>query len=182
MANRLSKITTRTGDAGSTGLAGQARVAKTSPRIAAIGDVDELNAVIGVWRGQGLPDDIDRLLASISQQLFNLGGELSMPGEVLLHDDALIEVETATNDANASLPPLREFILPGGPAPVAWSHMARTVCRRAERSLWQLAESEELRDLAPRYLNRLSDLFFVLGRFLAAHLAAEEVSWNHERR
>lgn len=148
----------------------------------AIGDVDELNAVIGVWRAQGLPDDIDKLLASISQQLFNLGGELSMPGEEFLSSEALLEVENAADEFNATLPPLKEFILPGGPAPVAWSHMARTVCRRAERTLWLLQENEELRELAPRYLNRLSDLFFVLGRVLAARLSADEVSWNHERR
>ncbi len=182
MGNRLSKITTRTGDAGTTGLAGTERVSKTDARICAIGDVDELNAVIGVWRTQSLPEAIDTLLADVSQQLFNLGGELAMPGETLLSDEALLQLETAAEAANALLPPLREFILPGGPPAVAWAHMARTVCRRAERSVWMLAEKEELRPLPAQYLNRLSDLCFVLGRSLAAASATTEVSWNHERR
>lgn len=181
MGNRLSKITTRTGDTGTTGLAGTARVSKTDVRIASIGDVDELNAVIGVWRTQSLPTAMDELLADISQQLFNLGGELAMPGETLLTEAALAQVESAAITANAQLPPLREFILPGGPPSVAWAHMARTVCRRAERTVWSLAQNEELRPLPAQYLNRLSDLFFVLGRQLAAAADSTEVSWQHDR-
>ncbi len=181
MGNRLSKITTRTGDAGTTGLAGSERVAKTDARIHAIGEVDELNAVIGVWRTHPLPEPIAALLTDISQQLFNLGGELAMPGEMLLADDALVQIETATTTENAKLPPLKEFILPGGPPAVAWAHMARTVCRRAERTLWTLSSRDNLRPLPAQYLNRLSDLFFVLGRSLAASSQTAEVSWQHER-
>lgn len=182
MGNRLSKITTRTGDAGTTGLAGTARVKKTSARICSIGDIDELNAVIGVWRTHPLPPTTDALLADISQQLFNLGGELAMPGETLLQEAALEQIEAAAEAENAKLPPLREFILPGGPPAIAWAHMARTVCRRAERTLWGLAAEETLRPLPAQYLNRLSDLFFVLGRSLAASSDTAEVSWQHERR
>ncbi len=182
MGNRLSKITTRTGDAGQTGLAGDTRLPKTAPRIEAIGEVDELNAVIGLWRSAGLPEAADTLLADISQQLFNLGGELAMPGETLLAEAALAELEAASAAINATLPPLREFILPGGPPPVAWAHLARTVCRRAERRLWALAEAEGLRALPAQYLNRLSDLCFVLGRELAQQGGAAETSWQHARR
>ena len=182
MGNRLSKITTRTGDAGTTGLAGSGRVPKTHPRIQAIGEVDELNAVIGLWRGSALPAAVDELLGEISQQLFNLGGELAMPGEALLAEAAITALEEAIDAYNASLPPLKEFVLPGGPPPVAWAHLARTVCRRAERGLWALHERESLRPLPMQYLNRLSDLCFVLGRVLAQEAGAAEVSWNHARR
>ena len=184
MGNRLSKITTRTGDDGTTGLAGAERVPKTSARIAAIGDVDELNAVIGVWRSVGLTKGIDASLESISQQLFNLGGELAMPGEALLDRSAVTSLDKEIERWNAELPPLREFILPGGPPPVAWAHMARTVCRRAERQIWQLAEDESVERLRPepsQYLNRLSDLFFVLGRHIATSLECTEKQWEHER-
>lgn len=184
MGHRLSKITTRTGDDGTTGLVGSTRVPKTSRRIAAIGDVDELNAVIGVWRTHVEAADADTLLAEVSQQLFNIGGELAMPGESLLSETAVEALEAATTAINATLPPLREFILPGGPPDVAWAHMARTVCRRAERSLWALAEDEDAatRPLLARYLNRLSDCCFVLGRQLAALHHSTEVSWSHARR
>lgn len=183
MGNRLSKIVTRAGDDGSTGLAGAERVPKTSARIAAIGDVDELNAVVGIWRSTGLSSAIDSILEAVCQQLFNLGGELAMPGEALLADTAMAELEAHIDALNAELPPLREFILPGGPPPVAWAHLARTVCRRAERQLWHLAEADTtLRPEPARYLNRLSDLFFVMGRHIAATLSTPETPWEHQRR
>lgn len=181
MGHRLSKITTRTGDAGQTGLATGERIHKTHPRVIAMGEVDELNAVIGVWRAQVIDPRIQSFLEEVSQDLFNLGGELAMPGEELLSLAALEKLDAAIAEWNATLPPLKEFILPGGPPPVAWAHMARTVCRRAERSLWQLDHTEVLRSTPAQYLNRLSDVCFVLGRVLAATTGATETPWAHQQ-
>lgn len=182
MGHRLSKLTTRTGDAGETGIAGQQRYAKTHPRIVAIGEVDELNACIGLLRERALPADIDTILAEVQQSLFNLGGELAMPEATLLTAEAVTELETITERFNAALPPLEEFILPGGPGGAATAHLARTVCRRAERSLWAAHAQEALSPFLPQYLNRLSDLLFVFCRVLARAADGEETPWRHERR
>jgi cob(I)alamin adenosyltransferase len=178
MANRLTRITTRTGDDGTTGLAGGERVDKDHPRIEAIGSVDELNSAIGLLRAIGPGDEIDALLEQIQHRLFDLGGELSMPGAQLISDERVIALEEATENLNTSLPPLRDFILPGGTEPAARCHLARSVCRRAERVLWRLSRDEQANPAGHRYLNRLSDLLFVMARVLARSEGASEVIWR----
>ncbi len=177
MGNRLSKITTRTGDAGETGIAGNRRLPKTHPRIAAIGDVDELNSSVGVLRASPGSGELDPLLARIQNELFNLGGELAMPDLALVTAEQVSELERAIETRNAELPPLRDFVLPGG-NPAAAAHMCRTICRRAERSLWAVHEAETLRAELPQYLNRLSDLMFVLARGLARSSSDTETQWS----
>lgn len=166
MANRLSKIVTRTGDDGSTGLASGSRVSKGSARIAALGDVDELNSAIGVLLAENLPAEIRDALSGVQHDLFDLGGELSLPGHALITEAHLTRIEQQVTGFNASLPPLKEFILPGGTRPAALAHVARTVCRRAERAVVTLHETEPLSPLTMQYLNRLSDLLFILSRAL----------------
>ena len=178
MGNRLSKLTTKTGDAGETGIAGNRRLPKHHPRIAAIGDVDELNCCVGMLRCQPLPADMDRCLERIQQELFNLGGELAMPEMELLSEAQVAALEAETEQFNAELPPLKEFVLPGGNPATAAAHMARAVCRRAERGVWAAHAQETLRTDLARYLNRLSDLLFVFCRLLARSDAGEEVMWN----
>ena len=182
MGNRLSKIVTRTGDAGTTGLGDGSRVAKDSARIEAIGTVDELNCTLGLLAAlPELPPDIAQLLLTIQHDLFDLGGELAVPGHSALatrHVDAL---ERAVEHHNATLPPLQEFILPGGSESAARCHLARAIARRAERRCWTLANSDDNRSLAPIYLNRLSDLLFVLSRVLARRDGGAEVQWNRGR-
>jgi cob(I)alamin adenosyltransferase len=180
MGNRLSKIVTRTGDAGETGLATGDRIAKTSPRVAALGEVDELNCCIGLLLVQPLPAVIRESLARIQHELFDLGGELSMPGSVLVTESYLARLEAAVEILNADLPPLKDFVLPGGNAPAAAAHLARAVARRAERALWSLAAIESLGPLAPQYLNRLSDLLFVCCRVLAREAGGTEVTWKKQ--
>jgi cob(I)alamin adenosyltransferase len=182
MGNRLSKIVTRTGDAGTTGLGDGSRVSKDSARIEAIGAVDELNSTIG-WFGAhiGLPAEISRLLLSIQHDLFDLGGELAVPGYSVLTEAHVDALEVAVEQFNATLPPLKEFILPGGNEVSARCHVARGVARRAERRCWTLAHAEGLRDLAPVYLNRLSDLLFVLARVLARADGGAEIPWDRKR-
>jgi len=182
MAHRLSKITTRTGDRGETGLGDGSRVAKSSPRVRALGDVDELNSAIGLLVAEQPPAEIAETLSDIQHDLFDLGGELSIPGHAMLGDAQIERLEARIEAWNAELPPLKEFILPGGIRAAAAAHLARTVCRRAERSLVELKEKEEASDAALRYLNRLSDLLFIAGRRLNRAAGRSDVQWRHERR
>jgi cob(I)alamin adenosyltransferase len=166
MGNRLTRIATRTGDDGTTGLADGSRVPKSDPRVAAMGDVDELNSQLGVLLCEPLPDDVRTLLLQIQHELFNLGGELSLPGQTLLKAEAVAALDAALERHNANLPPLAEFILPGGARSAAIAHVARTVARRAERALVALAGVDTVNAAPRQYLNRLSDLLFVLARVL----------------
>ena len=186
MANRLSQIATRTGDDGTTGLGDGQRVPKNHLRIAAMGDVDELNSHLGVLLAEPLPEDVRELLLTIQHELFNLGGELCIPGYSLLKEDALLRLDEALAQHNAQLPRLAEFILPGGTRSAALAHVARAVARRAERAVVTLASSGEAVNAAPRqYLNRLSDLLFVLARVLNRAnldgLGGDDVYWKSER-
>jgi cob(I)alamin adenosyltransferase len=181
MGHRLSKIYTRTGDEGTTGLGDGSRVAKTAPRIRAIGDIDELNSLLGVLIAQLPASDVARVLVAIQHDLFDLGGELSIPGTHLLADEAAGKLETAIDRYNETLPPLKEFILPGGSAAAAFCHLARAVCRRAERSMVDVAASEAVGEGALRFINRLSDLLFVLARVLAREEGGAEVLWDRSR-
>lgn len=182
MGNRLSKIYTRTGDDGSTGLGDGSRVGKDSVRVGAYGTVDEANSAIGLVLACELPDDVRELLTAIQHQLFDLGGELCIPGHAAIHAADVERLETHLDRWNATLPPLKEFILPGGGEAAARCHVARTVVRRAERDTVALSRVEMVRPEAVRYLNRLSDLLFVLARVLARAGGHEEVTWRHERR
>jgi len=180
LGNRLSKIYTRTGDAGTTGLADGSRVDKDSLRVDAMGDVDELNANIGAVLEQPLDDAVRDLLTDIQHALFDIGGELAIPGHTAVTSGYVDHLEQRLDGLNAQLPPLKEFILPGGgPAAIA-CHLARTVCRRAERKLVSLARAEQVNADSRRYLNRLSDLLFVLARSLARKERGE-VYWKHGR-
>lgn len=181
MGKRLTQIATRTGDDGTTGLGNNTRVSKASGRPHAMGDVDELNSHIGLLLCEELPADVRALLTDIQQQLFNLGGEISMPGFELLKDDALAQLDEALKIYNARLPRLEEFILPNGTRAAAQAHICRTVARRAERSVVALGEQEELRPAPRRYLNRLSDLMFVLARVFNLGQADAEVYWQSEK-
>ncbi|PKM05917.1 MAG: ATP:cob(I)alamin adenosyltransferase [Gammaproteobacteria bacterium HGW-Gammaproteobacteria-7] len=182
MGNRLSKIYTRTGDDGTTGLGDGSRVAKDSARVAAYGTVDEANSCIGVVLACDLPESVRALLVAVQHQLFDLGGELCIPGHAAIFDADIVRLEQALDGFNADLPALKDFILPGGGPAAAHCHVARTVCRRAERETVTLARHDAVRPQAVRYLNRLSDLLFVLARVLARHSGHGEVLWNHERR
>ena len=182
MGNRLSKIYTRTGDDGSTGLGDGSRIAKDSLRVEAYGTVDEANSCIGLLLATDVPDDIRTLLTRIQHQLFDLGGELCIPGHAAIFDADIEALEAQLDHYNAGLPPLQEFILPGGGEAAARCHVARTVVRRAERATVALARLEPLRPQPVRYLNRLSDLLFVLARVLARASGHGETLWQHERR
>jgi cob(I)alamin adenosyltransferase len=183
---RLSKITTRTGDAGETGLGDGARVPKDSARIHALGDIDELNSALGLVLAEELPEAVRAVLLEAQHDLFDLGGELSIPGHQLLREEQVARIEQALEAWNADLPALKEFILPGGSRAAAMAHLARTICRRAERSVVRLAQAEKLGGQvsveARRYLNRLSDLLFVAGRVLNRHAGRGDVQWRHQRR
>lgn len=181
MGHRLSKIYTRTGDQGTTGLGDGRRVAKTAPRIRAIGDVDELNSLLGVLVAQEPADEVARLLVAIQHDLFDLGGEMSIPGTQLLAPEATDRLEAAIDRYNETLPPLKEFILPGGSRAAAFCHLARAVCRRAERSMVEVADAEAVSEAALRFVNRLSDLLFVLARVLARRDGGAEVLWDRSR-
>jgi cob(I)alamin adenosyltransferase len=178
MGNRLSKIVTRTGDDGSTGLADGSRVAKDSPRIEALGDIDELNSVLGLLLAQDLPLSLFEPLKKIQNDLFNLGGELSMPDRTLLDEAAVARLDEQVEAFNADLPPLREFILPGGGMAASVCHLARAVCRRAERHVVALSRKEAVSPLAIQYLNRLSDLLFILCRVLMREQQQSEELWE----
>jgi cob(I)alamin adenosyltransferase len=180
VGNRLSRIYTRTGDDGTTGLGDNTRVSKASARPHALGEVDELNAHIGLLLCEPMPGEVRQLLTDIQQQLFNLGGELSVPGLALLEDAALAQLDAALTQHNAGLPRLQEFILPGGTRAASQAHVCRTVARRAERAVVALGEQQPLRPAPRRYLNRLSDLLFVLARVLNQGAGAD-VYWQSQR-
>jgi cob(I)alamin adenosyltransferase len=182
MGHRLSKITTRTGDAGETGLGDGTRVAKDSARVQALGDIDELNCVIGLVLAEEVSREVRDALDQVQHDLFDLGGELSIPGHKLLKPSRVEALEEALEAWNAGLEPLKEFILPGGTRAAAAAHLARTVCRRAERSVVALGRKDKVGDPARRYLNRLSDLLFVAGRLLNRHAGQNDVQWRHERK
>ncbi|MES9901549.1 MAG: cob(I)yrinic acid a,c-diamide adenosyltransferase [Sedimenticola sp.] len=180
MGYRLSKIYTRTGDDGTTGLGDGSRVEKESPRMEAIGCIDELNSLIGLLIAHQPGEEISKMLTEIQQHLFNLGGELAIPGHLVITEYAVSQLEQQLDSLNADLPPLREFILPGGNLPAASCHHARTVCRRTERRLTALTRlsDEEVSPGALKYINRLSDLLFVMARTLARQNGGEEVFWS----
>ncbi|MDI9334535.1 MAG: cob(I)yrinic acid a,c-diamide adenosyltransferase [Cytophagales bacterium] len=181
MGNRLSQIATRTGDDGTTGLGDGARVLKSAPRVCAMGDVDELNSHIGLLLCESLPQDVRELLIDIQHQLFNLGGELSIPGFQLLKEEAVIQLDVALAHYNEALPKLQEFILPAGNRAASQAHICRTVARRAERWVVLLGESESINAAPRHYLNRLSDLMFVLSRVLNRMNGGDDVYWKSER-
>jgi cob(I)alamin adenosyltransferase len=199
MGHRLTAISTRTGDAGTTGLGDGSRCLKSAVRIQALGEVDELNSHLGLLRSLGLPQAIDALLSQVQHDLFDLGGELSVPGMTLLKPEQVAALDEALKDYNAKLPPLAEFILPGGTQAASQTHVCRTVARRAERAVVAVSVAEIpspepgtvvgqpaplLRAELLQYLNRLSDLLFVLARTLnrAGDAASTEVYWNHQRQ
>jgi len=180
MGHRLSKIYTRTGDDGTTGLADGARVAKCDPRIEAAGSVDETNSAIGMLLAEtDVPGDIRASLVRIQHELFEIGAELTLPGYVKTAAVHVARLESELDGLNEHLPPLEEFVLPGGNRPAAVCHLARTICRRAERAAWAAAERAAVNPQALRYLNRLSDLLFVMARTLARRNGGAEVLWQH---
>ncbi len=185
MGQRLTQIATRTGDKGSTGLGDNTRVSKNSLRVHAMGDVDELNSNLGVLLCEEMPAEVRELLVQIQHQLFNLGGELSIPGFELLKPEAVLALDQALAQYNATLPALQEFILPAGSRAAALAHVCRTVTRRAERAVVALEDKEPLKDTPRQYLNRLSDLLFVLARVLNRYrtdgAVGDDVYWRSER-
>ena len=181
MANRLTQIATRTGDDGTTGLGDNRRVSKNSLRVHAMGEVDELNSHIGVLLCEDMPEPVRALLVEVQHQLFNLGGELSIPGFELLKAEAVLALDVALADHNATLPKLQEFILPAGGRAASLAHVCRTVARRAERALVALGAEEALNDTPRHYLNRLSDLMFVLARVLNRMNGGDDVYWKSQR-
>lgn len=182
MGNRLSKIATRTGDNGSTGLGDGSRVAKDSLRVHAMGDVDELNSHIGLLLCEELPPALREELISIQHDLFDLGGELCIPGYTLIADTHVARLDGLLEKYNADLPPLKDFILPAGARSAALAHVCRTICRRAERSIVSLGNSETINDNPRRYMNRLSDLMFVLSRVLNRFAGGSDVLWEKDRK
>jgi cob(I)alamin adenosyltransferase len=181
MGKRLTQIATRTGDNGTTGLGDNTRVSKDSLRVHAMGDVDELNSHIGVLLCEHMPNNVRALLVEIQHQLFNLGGELSIPGFELLKADALLALDQALEEHNGELPRLQEFILPAGNRAASQAHVCRTVARRAERAVVALGAVEAVKDTPRQYLNRLSDLMFVLARVLNRMNGGDDVYWKSER-
>jgi cob(I)alamin adenosyltransferase len=182
MGNRLSKIYTRTGDDGTTGLGDGSRTPKEAPRIEAIGAVDELNSAVGLMLAvPALPTPVTGLLLEVQHDLFDLGGELSIPGHTILRAAHISRLEQALDGFNDQLPPLQEFILPSGGPATAACHLARAIARRAERRVWTLSRTEAVASTLPQYLNRLSDLLFVLARVLVRHERGSEVLWRHDR-
>lgn len=182
MGHRLSRITTRTGDDGTTGLGDGGRVPKDHPRIVALGEVDELNSVLGLALAEPLPEAVRAPLREAQQRLFDLGGELSVPGRRILGAEDVEALDTALERLNADLPPLKEFVLPGGGRAAAACHLARAVCRRAERALVALDREEAINPEALRYLNRLSDLLFVCARAAARAAGEPETLWHPKPR
>ena len=181
MGNRLTQIATRTGDDGTTGLGDNRRVSKNSLRVHAMGEVDELNSHIGVLLCEAVPADVRELLVEVQHQLFNMGGELSIPGFELLKAEAVLALDHALADHNEALPKLQEFILPAGNRAASQAHVCRTVARRAERAVVALGAEESLNDTPRQYLNRLSDLMFVLARVLNRMDGGDDVYWKSER-
>lgn len=184
MGNRLSKIYTRTGDDGTTGLGDGRRVSKNDARVEAYGTVDELNSAVAVVLAvPGLPDAVRQCLTEVQHELFDLGGELCIPGHRIIVAEQVARLEKELDAFNEPLPPLKDFILPGGGQGAAACHLARAIARRAERRVWAAAqlEADSVNAEAPRYLNRLSDLLFVIARVLARHENGVEVLWRHAR-
>jgi cob(I)alamin adenosyltransferase len=182
MGHRLSRIYTRTGDDGTTGLGDGQRVRKDHARVEAYGTVDEANSAIGmVLAVPGLPGDVAHCLTAVQHDLFDLGGELCIPGTQSIKAERIAQLEAILDRFNEPLPALKDFILPGGGPAAAACHLARTIVRRAERRVWSLAESEKVNMEAPQYLNRLSDLLFVIARVLARHESGTEILWQHDR-
>ena len=182
MGNRLSKIYTRTGDDGTTGLGDGSRVPKDSLRVEAFGTVDELNSAIGVLLAlPDMPPGVSASLTEVQHELFDLGGELCIPGHRVITAEHVTRLEKSLDEFNDTLPPLKEFILPGGGPAAAACHLARAIARRAERRVWTLARAENVSPEVAKYLNRLSDLLFVLARVLARHERGAEVLWRHDR-
>lgn len=183
MGNRLSKIYTRTGDTGTTGLGDGSRVDKEHARIEAFGTVDEANSAVGVVLAvPGLPDAVRSCLTEVQHDLFDLGGELSIPGHSVISDAHVTRLEEQLDAFNATLPPLKEFILPGGGPAAAACHLARAITRRAERRTWALSRTGTVAPEVLRYLNRLSDLLFVVARTLARHESGTEILWQRDRK
>ena len=178
MGHRLSKIVTRSGDAGETGLGDGTRVAKDSLRIDAIGDVDELNSCIGLILTENLPHEINQCLINIQHDLFDLGAELSVPVYINITERQVHYLEELINHHNEHLPPLEEFILPGGSRAASFTHLARTICRRTERTVIKLSKNDVVSEMTRKYLNRLSDLLFVLSRTLNRHAGQNDVLWQ----
>ena len=181
MGNRLSKIYTRTGDDGTTGMGDGSRVDKDDPRIEAIGAVDELNSTIGFLLTHELPDAVHTSLTAIQHSLFDIGGEFSIPGTTLITNEQVEQLEQILDELNADLPALKEFILPGGCTAASACHVARTVCRRAERRSYSLGKQATINPASLKYLNRLSDLLFVMARHLNKQAGEADVFWKHER-
>jgi cob(I)alamin adenosyltransferase len=179
MGNRLSKIYTRTGDDGTTGLGDGSRINKDSLRVEAMGDIDELNSVIGIMLTEPVPEHLLGLLTQIQHDLFNVGGEICIPGYVILQQSRIDDLEEAIDTLNDELEPLKEFILPGGSKAAAYCHLARTVCRRAERKLVELHRNETVTDISLQYLNRLSDLLFVMCRTMNKEAGVLDVLWKN---
>ena len=182
MGNRLSRIYTRTGDDGTTGLGDGTRVPKEHPRVEAYGSVDEASSAIGIVLAvAGLPSAVTDCLLEVQHELFDLGGELCIPGHRAITDAHVTRLEQALDGFNEPLPPLKDFILPGGGAAASACHLARTITRRAERRVWELGRTEAVAPQVAKYLNRLSDLLFVVARVLARHETGSEVLWRHQR-
>jgi len=181
MGNRLSKIYTRTGDNGTTGLGDGSRTNKDSIRVEAMGDVDELNSVIGLILAEGVSPRLQVTLTKIQHDLFNLGGEICIPGYERLTTLCVDELEQSIDTLNEELSPLKEFILPGGSKSAAFCHLARTVCRRAERKLIELHRNEKVTEISLQYLNRLSDLLFVMCRIINKEAGVSDVLWRNEQ-
>jgi cob(I)alamin adenosyltransferase len=182
MANRLSKIYTRTGDAGTTGLGDGTRVDKDSLRVHAMGEVDELNSVIGILLTEPVSEQVHTCLTQVQHDLFDLGGEICMPGHSLVNAERVKALENRLDEWNETLTPLKEFILPGGSRSAAYCHLARTVCRRAERAMHSLSKQETITEVSLQYLNRLSDLLFVLCRILNQEAGVTDVLWNNLKK
>jgi len=182
MGNRLSKIATRTGDNGTTGLGDGSRTEKDSARIHTLGEVDELNSFVGLLLCEAMPDELREELVSIQHDLFDLGGELCIPGYTMITDDHVGRLDDLLEKYNSTLPPLKDFILPAGSRAASVAHLCRTVCRRAERSIVSLGRIEKINDHPRQYVNRLSDLMFVLARVLNRFAGGSDVLWQHGRK
>ena len=182
MANRLSKIYTKTGDAGTTGLGDGTRVAKDSLRVAAMGDVDELNSIIGLMLTEPTSTEINKVLTRIQHDLFDMGGEICMPGYAMIKQERVTDLENTLDKWNDTLTPLKEFIVPGGSRAAAYCHLARTVCRRSERTMITLNTHEKITEISLQYINRLSDLLFVLCRILNKEAGVPDVLWQNNHK
>ena len=183
MADRLTKIYTRSGDAGLTGLANGERVAKTDARIEALGTIDETNSSLGlILSDPELPSAVRDTLTRIQDELFDIGAELALPEHIAISPESVLRLENELDDFNSTLPPLKDFVLPGGSPSAAACHVARTTCRRAERRVWTLAETADVNPELLKYVNRLSDLLFVIARVLARQEGSTEILWRSGRR